>query len=139
MGLIYADLELIRSDDLALVRAGFLSQDRVRSVKVQALVDSGAYPLCINENLRSQMDLPLVERITAELANGTQVDLDLVGPVEIRFKNRRTVCNAAVLPGDTEVLLGSIPMEDMDVVLYPLEQRMDINPETPFISKKKIK
>ena len=54
----------------------------------------------------------------------------MVGPVEIRFKTRRTVCNAAVLPGNTEVLLGSIPMEDMD---------MDVNPATPYISKKKVK
>ncbi len=139
MGLIYSDLELIRADDLALVRGGYLAPEQVRSITVRALVDSGAYQLCINENVRRQLDLPFVERITAELANGTQVELEVVGPVEIRFKTRRTVCNAAVLPGDTEVLLGSIPMEDMDLALYPKEERMDVNPATPYISKKKIK
>jgi len=139
MGLIYADLQLIRADDLALVRGGYLSPDKVRSLGVRALVDSGAYQLCINDNVRRQLDLPYVERITAELANGTQVELDVVGPVEIRFKTRRTVCNAAVLPGETEVLLGSIPMEDMDLTLFPKEERMDVNPATPYISKKKIK
>lgn len=50
-----------------------------------------------------------------------------------------SVCNAAVLPGETEVLLGSVPMEDMDLVLYPQEERMDINPATPYVSKRKIK
>ncbi len=139
MGLIYADLELIRADDLALVRGGYLATDQVRKLTVRALVDSGAYQLCINENVRRQLDLPYVERISAELANGNQVELEVVGPIEIRFKTRRTVCNAAVLPGDTEVLLGSIPMEDMDLTLYPKEERMDVNPATPYISKKKIK
>ena len=137
--MIYTDLELIRADDLALERAGYLSKDKVRSLTVHALVDSGAYQLCINENIRRQLDPPEVERITAELANGTLADLMVVGPEEIRFKNRRTVCNAAVLPGETEVLLGSVPMEDMDLVLYPKEERMDVNPATPYISKRKIK
>lgn len=139
MGLIYADLELIRSDDLALVRGGYLSPEKVRGIIVRALVDSGAYQLCINENIKRQLDLPHVDTITAELADGRLADLELVGPVEIRFKNRKTVCNAAVLPGETEVLLGSVPMEDMDLVLYPKEERMDINPATPYVSKRKIK
>ena len=130
MGLIYTDLELVRSDDLALVRGGYLDPGKVRSLTVRALVDSGAYQLCINDNIRRQLDLPEVDRITAELADGTLTELAVVGPVEIRFKTRRTVCNAAVLPGNTEVLLGSIPMEDMDLFLYPA---------TPYISKKKVK
>jgi clan AA aspartic protease len=139
MGLIYADLELLRADDLALVRSGFLAPEKIRTMTVRALVDSGAYQLCINDNIRRQLDLPMVDRITAELADGTLTELSVVGPVEIRYKTRRTVCNAAVLPGDTEVLLGSIPMEDMDLVLYPQEGRMDVNPATPYMSKKKIK
>jgi clan AA aspartic protease len=139
MGLIYADVELANVDDLALVRRGYLSSDKVRSLTVRALVDSGAYQLCINENIQRQLDLAEIERITAELADGRLTELAMVGPVEIRFKNRKTVCNAAVLPGETEVLLGSIPMEDMDLVLYPQEGRMDVNPATPYMKKRKIK
>jgi clan AA aspartic protease len=139
MELIYADLELVRADDLALQRAGYLDAGKVRHIHVSALVDSGAYQLCINENIRIQLELPEVERITAELADGSLAEMAVVGPVEIRFKTRRTVCNAAVLPGNAEVLLGSIPMEDMDLVLYPKEEVMDVNPATPYLSKKKIK
>ncbi len=139
MGLIYADIELFNLDDLALVRRGYLSKEKVRSIQVHALVDSGAYQLCINDNIRKQLDLSELEPITAELADGTLIKLSMVGPVEIRFKNRVTICNAAVLPGDTEVLLGSIPMEDMDLVLYPQEERMDVNPQTPYMPKMKIK
>ncbi|MFZ4616459.1 MAG: hypothetical protein ACOYM2_09730 [Rectinemataceae bacterium] len=50
-----------------------------------------------------------------------------------------SVCTAAVLPGETGVLQGSVPMEDMDLVLYPREERMDINPATPYVSKRRIK
>ena len=44
--------------------------------------------------------------------------LDVVGPLIVNFKNRTTSCNAMVLPGESEVLLGAIPMEDLDVVLF---------------------
>jgi hypothetical protein len=37
-----------------------------------------------------------------------------------------------VMLGD-EVLLGAIPMEDMDLVLRPQLQSIDVNPESPNI------
>jgi hypothetical protein len=57
MGLIYADIELVRSDDLALQRAGYLQEHPVCRLRVKALVDSGAYMLAINENIRLQLNL----------------------------------------------------------------------------------
>jgi hypothetical protein len=39
-----------------------------------------------------------------------------------------------VLPGDSEPLLGAIPMEDMDVVINPLRQELTVNPESPDIA-----
>jgi hypothetical protein len=50
----------------------------------------------------------------------------------IRFRNRRCFTGALVL-GD-EVLVGAIPMDDMDLVLRPQLQSVDVNPESPNIS-----
>ena len=50
-------------------------------------------------------------------------------PVEVRFANRRCFTGAMVL-GD-EVLLGAIPMEDMDLVLQPQLQQLTVNPANP--------
>jgi hypothetical protein len=95
--------------------------------------------MCINENLKNQLGLDVVDIMEVEMADGRLERLDVVGPVEVIFENRSTSCRAAVLPGDAEVLLGSIPMEDMDVVVLPKEQRLVVNPATPYIAKKKIK
>jgi hypothetical protein len=46
-----------------------------------------------------------------------------VGPIEARFKNRVAYVGAIVM-GD-EVLLGAIPMEDMDLVLLPQKRVAD--------------
>ena len=139
MGLVYAELELIRSDDLALRRAGYIEETQIRRLRVKALVDSGAYRLTINENVRLQLDLRKLGEQIAELADGTKKLLDVVGPVEIRFKNRRATADAMVLPGAVEILLGSIPMEDLDVQIDPRQQRLIVNPAAPYIPKKPLK
>lgn len=64
-----ADLEIIRLDDVALSRAGYLPEAEIRKVKVKAIVDSGAYMMCINEHIRNQLDLPKIDEMTAELSN----------------------------------------------------------------------
>lgn len=50
----------------------------------------------------------------------------------MRFKNRRCVVDAMVLPGDNEMLLGAIPMEDMDVLIDPARRELVVNPEHPY-------
>ena len=139
MGLVYADIELIRGADLVLFREGYIEEGQIRRMKVTALVDSGAYMLAINHQIKTQLNLKKVGEQAAELADGTQTVLEIVGPVELRFENRRANVDAMVLPGDTEVLLGSIPMEDMDVLIDPRQQRLIVNPESPYIAKKSLK
>lgn len=103
------------------------------------LVDSGAYNLCINENIQQQLQLPFVEKRKAQLANGHIEKYDVVGPIQLRFKNRKTVCNAMVLAGKNEPLLGVIPFEDMDVLIPPLRQELIVNPDHPYFAQMKLK
>lgn len=139
MGLVYADIELIRGADLVLFREGYLAEDKIRHMKVTALVDSGAYMLAINHQIKTQLNLQKVGEQAAELADDTQTRLEIVGSVELRFENRRANVDAMVLPGDAEVLLGSIAMEEMDVLIDPKQQRLIVNPENPYIAKKSLK
>lgn len=139
MDLIHIDLELINGADLVLARRGNLREDEVRKLNVTALVDSGAYMLAINENIRQQLGLDKIEERLAELADGTTKTYDVVGPVEVRIPHRRCMVDAMVLPGDAEVLLGAIPREDMDLVTDPKAQRVMVDPSMPYISKKPLK
>jgi clan AA aspartic protease len=139
MGLVYAEIELISSDDLAYVRKGYISETEIKRKKVKALVDSGAYMLAINEHIKAQLDLAVLDTQEAELANGKREVYEVVGPIEVHFENRSTSTRAIVLPGNAEVLLGSIPMEDMDVVIAPKTQQLIVNPENPYMAKKSLK
>lgn len=133
MGLVYADIELISGDDLALHRREYIKEDEIKRITVNALVDSGALMLTINERIKTQLGLQRVDMRSAELADGSVVELEVVGPVEVRFANRRSSVDAMVLPGDVVPLLGAIPMEDMDVMIDPTHQRLIVNPEHPNV------
>lgn len=64
------------------------------------------------------------------MATGELRELQVVENVAVKFKNRRINCTALILLGDSEVLLGAIPMEDMDVWIDPRRQEMVVNPES---------
>lgn len=139
MGLVYADIEIINSDDLALARRSILNKDEVKKMLVNMLVDSGAYMMAINETIQEQLQLPYKEKRKSIMADGSVVEHDVVGPIEVRFKNRTAVCNAVVLQGDNEPLLGAIPMEEMDVLIHPLRNELIVNPEHPYFAQLSLK
>lgn len=139
MGLVYAEIKLTNADDMALVKRKFLKKEEVRSLTVTAMVDSGAYMMAINQTIKAQLGLDIIDKRTGQLADGSVIELDIVGPIEVRFENRMAMCNAMVLPGDTEMLLGAIPMEEMDVLIHPKEQKLIVNPLHPNIAQLSLK
>jgi clan AA aspartic protease len=139
MGLIYAELELINADEIALANRNIIGIDDIKRITVNMLVDSGSYYMCINETVKEQLDLSVIEKRKGQLANGQIVEYDVVGPIEVKFKNRRCHVDAMVLPGDSEMLLGAIPMEDMDFLIHPLRQELIVNPEHPYYAQMKMK
>jgi len=139
MGLVYADIELINADDLALVRRHIIGEEEVKRMNVSMLVDTGSVYMCINESVQEQLQLPIVEKRKGQLADGSIVEYEVAGPIEVRFKNRRCVVEAMVLPGDNELLLGAIPLEDMDVLIHPQRQELIVNPEHPYFAQMKMK
>jgi clan AA aspartic protease len=98
-------------------------------VQTAALADSGAVFLCIPEHVRVQLKLQAIDTKEVTLADGSRTMIPYVGPIEVRFKNRVGYVGAVVL-GD-QVLLGAIPMEDMDLIVIPKTQTLDINPLHP--------
>jgi hypothetical protein len=71
------------------------------------------------------------------LADGGKKLVPYVGPISIRFKNRVGFAGALVM-GD-QVLLGVIPLEDMDLVILPKERILDVNPYSPNIATSIVK
>ena len=100
-------------------------------IEVDALVDSGAVHLCVPERVAIQLALDELEKREVTIADGSRRSVPYVGPVMTAFARRHCYTGAMVL-GD-EVLLGAIPMEDMDLVVRPLTRDVIPNPQSPNI------
>ena len=139
MGFVYADITILNAADEVAFKKGLVAEEDVKKVNVKAMVDSGAVTLIINDAIAGQLDLETLDNVDVELADGTHSKRKLVGPVTIRFKNRKAHCSALVIPGANDVLLGVIPLEAMDVIIDPLSQQLEVHPDRPYFAGMKVK
>lgn len=109
------------------------------SIDTTALVDTGALHLCIPEHMALQLGFDLNTSMVREVttANSKKHMCPYVGPIQVTFQNRSCFTGALVI-GD-EVLLGAVPMEDMDLILSPAKQAVTVNPESPNVPSSVVK
>ena len=95
---------------MGLIRGTFQLLNPLRQelapLEVSALADTGAVHLCIPEHVALQLQLQELEKREVVLADGHRRTVPYMGPVEVRFRNRRCFTGAMVL--GNEVLLGAI-------------------------------
>jgi clan AA aspartic protease len=139
MGMVYADIVLINGGDLEMSKRHIIGEEEVRKMTINMVVDSGSYMMAINETIKEQLGLLFIEKRKSIMADGSVVEHDVVGPIIVKFANRTAVCNAVVLQGDNEPLLGAIPMEEMDVIIHPRRQELLVNPEHPYMAQLSMK
>ncbi len=126
MGHVFADIELSNP-----------RQPDLTPMKVNALVDTGALMLCIPEHVALQLNLQTESVREVSVADGRNVNVPYVGPLKVTFGKRFCYVGALVL-GD-EVLLGAVPMEDMDLVINPSRRELTVDPLSPNIPHARVK
>ncbi len=120
MGITYADLRL-----------GNQARPDLEEIDTSALVDTGALHLCIPEHLALQLQLTTLKQREVQTADGKSHLIDYVGPIKISMLGRECFTGALVM--GNQVLLGAIPMEDMDLIVEPARMRVTVNPLSPNI------
>ena len=101
----------------------------LKPLEVEALADSGANFLCISQHIAQELRLETMMDKEVATADGKRTLYPYVGPIRVRFENRGCYVGAIVM--GNQVLLGAIPMEDMGLVVTPLERRVAVNPLHP--------
>lgn len=122
MGIVRTDITLKNVRDIIKAEEGFMDAQEIRQTTVEAMVDTGSGTLVINEALRCQLGLEIKGERRATFGNDTREMVKIAGPVEVHWKNRSMTCQPLVVSSEGEVLLGAIPLEDMDLIVDPVRQ-----------------
>jgi predicted aspartyl protease len=137
MGLTYANIQLQNGADIEDFRRGRIGEDEIQQLEVHSLVDTGSIMLAINQTIADSLGLSVVGHRTSQLADGTRLNLPVVGGIIVRYLDRWSLTNALLLPDDQEPLLGAIPMEEMDLYVHPgRNELLHVHPDGPLMSLK---
>lgn len=126
MGNVFADIELSNP-----------RRSELRPVRIRALADTGALTLCIPEHVALQLELETESTREISVADGRKMSVPYVGPIRVGFENR--ICFAGALVLGDEVLLGAVPMEDMDLVISPGRREVTVDPASPNLPHVRVK
>ena len=126
MGHVFAEIELSNPKEPELF-----------PIRAKALVDTGTLMLCIPEHLALQLKLETESVREVSVADGRNKNVPYVGPIRVSYGKRFCYVGALVL-GD-EVLLGAVPMEDMDLVVSPSRREIGHDPASPNIPHARVK
>jgi clan AA aspartic protease len=119
MGTVYAELTLRNEWDVVQAAKGFIKHEDIRAVTVTAVVDTGSYSLMIDEQTAQKLGLEKTGEQRIRIANGKRIVCPVTTPVEINWKDRQSVMRVITVPGLQQILLGLLPLEEMDLVVHP--------------------
>ena len=122
MSVFKEEITLANAGDKVRVECGILKE--IRSVTLEAMPDTGAWTLVINEQTRQKLGLAIEEMTESTLADGKTGAYGITEGVKIRWKNRSTIHPAVVVPDAKEILLGALPLEAMDLMVDPVNERL---------------
>jgi predicted aspartyl protease len=124
MGRINVNIKVENIIDLALVQQGLRSPQEVRSVELEAIVDTGASLLCLPKSVIEMLDLTEVGTRRVKTANGP-VERNIYRNAQLTVLNRTCAIDVIELLEDTPPLVGYIPLENLDLVPDPTTETLN--------------
>ena len=110
--------------DRGLANRGYIKEADIRALTVQAMPDTGAWTLVINEDIREKLGLVIEGSADSTLADGKTSSYPITESVKIKWKNRSISLPAVVVAEGKDVLLGAMPLEGMDLIVDPVRKRL---------------
>jgi clan AA aspartic protease len=117
MGRVTVQVNLANQEDLVLAKAGTLAPDKVRRLQVPGVVDTGASYLVLPKKVATQLGVPSAGKATVRYADRRKATRPIVKSVEVELLGRQGTFKAIVEPNRTDVLIGAIVLEDLDLLV----------------------
>jgi len=133
MGKVMTRIKLTNSVDAGNARNGALPLERVRTLCLDALVDTGATLLALPEDAVDRLGLRQLDWRKVRLADGGVREVALVGDLQIEILGRTMTCDALVIPMGATPLIGQIQLEALDLIVDAKSREARVNPASPDI------
>ncbi len=129
MGKVLVAARIENLEDVFKANQNVLPADQVRCVEVMdALVDTGASTLLMPKGLIARLGLQPLRTRRSRTING-EAAMQIYRAVRLTVQGRDCVCDVGEIPDTFNVIIGQVPLELMDWVVDPKNQRLIGNPE----------
>jgi clan AA aspartic protease len=130
-----ATMKLSNLVDHLNAEKGLLRPDQVRTVELEALVDTGAVDLVLPADIVAALGLPEIDRRQVRLADGSLRWVSKVTGIVLEILGRRMGSDAYVMPVGSKALIGQLQLEDLDLIVDARSRELRVNPESPDIAR----
>jgi hypothetical protein len=113
------EITLVNFGDLCAADGGYMPQDQVRRLTVNAVVDASVFHLVIDEETCEKLGLRVEKDQTIMLADGRKIPGGITETVMVCWKDRDTPCEAVVLPDEEGITLGRLPLFGLNLKAEP--------------------
>ena len=128
MGKVEVEVQIQNLEDEYMARKGLLPPDQVRSVVVpDALVDTGATQLSLPTRLIAALGLRPTRSRQALTSAGIKT-VQVYEAVRLTIHGRDCLSDVSEVPDDCPILIGQIPLEQLDFVVDLEGRRLIGNP-----------
>lgn len=119
MGKVITKFKVWNIVDEVKAKEGMIAQEAIRSYEGEGLVDTGATILVMPEDVVEKLGLMIDRETTVVYANGEREKRKIAGGLKIEIQGRRAEVECIVENKGTQVLIGQVPLEVMDLMVDP--------------------
>jgi predicted aspartyl protease len=124
MGRFSVEVDLGNHKDLILAEARMLPREQVRQTRIRGVVDSGAARLVIPESVARQLGLEIAGVAKVRYADGRTAERSIARDVHLTYAGREGVFSAIVEPARESLLIGAIVLEELDLLVDCVGQKL---------------
>jgi len=125
--------------DVRLCDARKLAKRKIRTIEVDAIVDTGAVMMLLPKEAVEKLGLVVFDKTIVSLADDRRIQLDRAGDLVVHIGDRTMVTDCLVGPAGCEPLIGQLIMESLDLIADPARRTLTVRPESPLRPTLKMK
>jgi predicted aspartyl protease len=127
MGKIMQKAIIENAYDIGAFKEGYISEDKIRRMEVEFLVDTGAAMVCLPISSIKAMGLKSLHSRNVITATG-RVERTIYSPVMLKIFDREANLDVMEVPDGVPPLLGYLALENLDLYPNPTKQILEGNP-----------